>query len=269
MIAPIEMELDPKTRIEELTKEISASRLNLWGTCRLKFYFKYVAQIQRSMTVALHVGKTVHAVLQSWNLARWRGNAIDNEDLHEGFLKSWKEIQGDGEISWKGKEDAEREGAWRLLETYLKATPIPPNEKPEGVEVALEADLSRYGLPNIIGVIDLVRAGGRIIDFKTAGQTPDPERVAHQTETQLSCYALLYREATESKESGFELHHLVKLKKPKVVVTALAPMNDGQQSRLFRLMESYAEGVSREDFVPSPGMHCMGCEFFNECRRWS
>jgi hypothetical protein len=65
------------------------------------------------------------------------------------------------------------------------------------------------------------------------------------------------------------LHHLVKLKKPKLVVTPLAPMTYTQQVRLFRSIESYLDGLSRRDFVPSPGLHCSSCEYFNECRRWT
>lgn len=33
-------------------------------------------------------------------------------------------------------------------------------------------------------------------------------------------------------------------------------------------MESYAEGLERQDFIPSPGMQCSSCAFFNECRNW-
>jgi putative RecB family exonuclease len=139
---------------------------------------------------------------------------------------------------------------------------------PEAVEVPMETDLSKYGLPTLIGVMDLVRAGGRIVDFKSTGKTPDPEDAAHQNETQLSCYSVLYREATGHRESGRELHHLVKTKTPKLVITELGPMTEVQQVRLFRMMESYVEGVVREDFVPSPGFQCAGCEFFNECGRW-
>jgi len=107
------------------------------------------------------------------------------------------------------------------------------------------------------------------VDFKTTKQTPDPDRVAHQTEIQLICYAVLYREATDEQESGFELHHLIKTKVPKLVVTPLAPITDNQQTRLFRQMESYVDGVQRQDLVPSPGLQCMSCQYFNECRRWS
>jgi hypothetical protein len=27
--------------------------------------------------------------------------------------------------------------------------------------------------------------------------------------------------------------------------------------------------LEREDFVPSPGMACLACEYFAECRAWS
>ena len=46
-------------------------------------------------------------------------------------------------------------------------------------------------------------------------------------------------------------------------------MSERQRVKLFKMMESYIEGLGREDFIPSPGFQCMGCEFFNECRRWS
>ncbi len=73
-------------------------------------------------------------------------------------------------------------------------------------------DLASHGLPTLVGVLALVRAGGRIVDFKTTGRTPSPEQVRHTTEVQTTGYALLYREATGHRESGIELHHLVNSK---------------------------------------------------------
>jgi hypothetical protein len=156
-----------------------------------------------------------------------------------------------------------------MLKTYFEKTPIPADEKPHGVEVRLEAALSQHGLPTLIGILDLVRPAGTIVDFKTSAQTPDPARVVHQTEIQLTCYGVIYRDATGRKETGFELNHLVKQKAPKLIVTSVPAVTEQQQTRLFRMIESYVNGVDREDFVPSPGLHCASCEFFNDCRRWS
>jgi hypothetical protein len=256
----------PSNPIETLQKTISASRLNTWLGCRLKFWFRYVQQISKPKTPALHVGSVVHLILQAWNMARWRKQEFQLEKFRKLFDEGWKEQPS--KINWDGEEDDQRKTAWSVLEMYFSSTPIKANEMPEAVEVPMETDLSKHGLPTLIGVLDLVRAGGRIVDFKSTGKTPDPEDAAHQNETQLSCYSVLYREATGHRESGRELHHLVKTKTPKLVITELGPMTEVQQVRLFRIMESYVEGLAREDFVPSPGFQCAGCEFFGNCKSW-
>ncbi|MCX6924348.1 MAG: PD-(D/E)XK nuclease family protein, partial [Verrucomicrobia bacterium] len=176
--------------------------------------------------------------------------------------------QQGAEIRWDGEEESERASAWNALEQYFIQTPIKADEKPEAVEVRVEADLSSHGLPTLVGVLDLVRAGGRIVDFKVVGKSPDPKQVVHLHDVQLTCYSLLYRDATGRNESALELHHLVKTKAPKVVVSALPPATESQHTRLYRQIESYQAGLARRDFVPSPGFHCAGCEFFTECRAW-
>ncbi|GEM_PF-5892308 len=49
--------------------------------------------------------------------------------------------------------------------------------------------------------------------------------MAHLNDTQLASYGVLYREGTGKKESGVELHHLVKTKNPKLAVTSLPAIN--------------------------------------------
>jgi putative RecB family exonuclease len=257
-----------KDRIEELQQTVSASRLGLWLSCRLKFFFRYVLQIKKAPTPSMHCGSSVHSVLQAWSMSRWRREPFATERFKALFSVRWLALQAESKINWDGEEDAERSSSWRALEHYFTETPIKADEKPEAVEVAVSTDLSARGLPTLIGVIDLVRAGGRIVDFKLVGKTPDPEMVVHTTETQLTAYSILYRDATGREEGGLELHHLIRTKAPKLIVTSLPPATQQQHDRLFRQMESYQRGVENEDFVPSPGFACAGCEFFNECRKW-
>jgi len=258
----------PVDPIERLQTTVSASRLNCWHQCRLKFYFRYVLQIRKPPTPALHVGSVVHEVLKAWNKGRWRKELFQIGQFKTLFDEQWGVLQKDITIDWEDEETAEQEGAWRLLEAYFVATPIKAAEKPEAVEVRVEADLTSHGLPILVGILDLVRAGGWIVDFKTSAKTPNAAQVAHLHGTQLDCYSVLYRDATGKKESALELHHLVKTKVPKVVVTRLGPMEAVRQTRLFRVMESYLEGLSRKDFVPSPGLGCFACEYFSECGAW-
>ena len=255
---------------DQLRQTVSASRLNTWLSCRLKFYFRYVLGIKKPKTAALYVGHTVHGVLKLWNKARWRRQTVTLDDLKTQFDTLWQADQTEEKIRWDDGEEAEEKAtAWSLLDLYLKQSPVPPNEMPEAVEVRLEADLSAHGLPQLIGIVDLVRAGGRIVDYKTVGQTPNHEKAAHSNEVQLTSYSILYREATGKTESGRDLHHLVKTKTPKLIITEQGPMTEPQRVRLFRQLESYVEGVGRQDFVPSPGLQCSACQYMNECRRWS
>ena len=252
--------------IEKLKATVSASRLNCWLQCRLKFYFRYVLKITKPKTAALHYGSVVHLVLQQWNMARWRKQPFDLTKLKQVFDAGWLD---QGQIDWDGEEPDQKSSAWAVLEKYFTDTPIKANEMPEAVEVPVEADLGKHGLPVLIGVLDLVRAGGRIVDFKSAAKTPDNESALHQNGLQLDCYSVLYREATGKREAGRELHHLIKTKVPKIIVTETGPMLEYQRNRLFRLMENYVEGLEREDFVPAVGMQCLGCEFRSECQRWN
>jgi len=266
--------LDPEHRTQQedpvqrlLEEPVSASRLNLFHSCRLKFYFRYVLKLTNPASPALHVGKTVHALLQEWSKRRWMGKPADSDSLSSYFDAHWQSSLVDEPVVFEeGEEALERNKAWALVEMYLRETPIPVDEKPMGVEVSVEADLSSHGLPKLRGIIDLVRSNGEIVDFKTSASTPNPEQAEHRNQLQLTSYALLYRESTGEREAGFELHHLVKTKVPKLVVTAHPPVTDKQQSRLFQSIESYVSGVQREDWVASPGLQCVSCEFFNECR---
>ena len=255
----------PGSPVETLKKTVSASRLNCWLQCRLKFYFRYVLKLAKPKTAALHYGSVVHLVLQQWNMARWRRQPFEITKLKQVFETGWLD---QNQLDWDGEEAEQKSSAWNVLEKYFTETPIKANELPEAVEVPVEADLSQHGLPVLIGVLDLVRAGGRIVDFKTTGKTPDPEMALHQNGVQLDCYSVLYREATGKRETGRELHHLVKTKVPKLVITPAEPMLEYQRARLFRLMENYVDGLEREDFVPAPGFGCMGCEFLPDCRAW-
>lgn len=168
--------------LERLTSSVSASRLNCFHGCRLKFYFRYVLELIKPATAALYVGKTVHAALQQWSTARWRGQAPDAETLKPDFLMHWITAQEEEPVQWEdGEEDAQQDKAWGLVEMYLRDTPIPVDEKPQAVEVRVEADLAKHGLPTLNGIIDLVRPGGRIVDFKTSAATPNPEHALHSS----------------------------------------------------------------------------------------
>jgi putative RecB family exonuclease len=269
VIAALDTPQAAKVDTESLLARVSASRLNCFHTCRLKFMFRYVLGLVKPATGALHIGKSVHWALQQWSKARWFGRPLDKDSLKQGFELHWSSSQEKEPVAWEiDEEDKQKDKAWGLVDMYLRDTPIPPDEKPEGVEVSVEADLPD-GLPKLVGVIDLVRPEGVVVDFKTSSTTPLVAQAIHRNETQLTAYGILHREATGKEASAFELHHLVKTKVPKLVVTQVGAMTDQREQKFLRQVESYVDGVEREDFVYSPGMQCMMCDFFHACSMWN
>lgn len=266
---------DPVISDGGLLNYLSASRLKAWQTCRRQFYFRYVARIPVPTAPALFIGTQVHEILRIWNWARWKEEPLTSAELRSRFDESWQSgLMADPAIAWEEdtSSDVAREQSWAMLEAYFAESPILPEEKPEGVEVEVQCELTApdgHGLPPLKGIIDLVRPPGVIVDYKTAARTPDLSLAAHQHETQLCCYALLYREATGERETGFELHHLIKTKQPKIIVTPIGPMNAAQEAGLYRLIDDYLEGIGREAWIPSPGQHCGWCDHFERCRAWS
>ena len=244
--------------IEKLQHKVSASKLVLFQSCRLRFWFRYVLGLRKPKTPALHVGVAVHAVLSNWNRARWRQQSPGLAELHASYQEVWRSEQSEEPVAWDtpAVEAEQQQTGWRLLETFFRESPIREAGKPDAVEVMVEADLTRHGLPTLVGVLDLVQ-NQTVIDFKTSSTTPNAERAVLVNATQATAYSLLYRENTGDQEKGVELHHLVKLKQPKLVVLTLPTVCEREQSRLFRVIDSYVEGLARHDFIPSPGLQCV------------
>ena len=255
--------------IDNLQQRVSPSKLTLFQACRLKFFFRHVLGLRKPKTAALHVGVAVHAVLSGWNRARWRQQSPGLAKLYASYQEVWRTEQTEEPVAWDNPavEAEQQQTGWRLLETFFRESPIRAAGKPDAVEVMVEADLAGHGLPTLVGVLDLVQ-DNCIVDFKTTGTTPNPDRAALINATQAVAYSLLYRENTGRKEAGVELHHLVKLKQPKLVVIPLPPVGEREQSRLLRVIDSYVAALDRRDFIPSPGLQCASCEFFNECAAW-
>lgn len=72
---------------------LSPSSVKSYLSCSLRFFFERVAQIRKPTTVALHVGKAIHATLQSFNLARWRGEDSSEAAMEKTFSAHFLELE--------------------------------------------------------------------------------------------------------------------------------------------------------------------------------
>ena len=248
---------------------ISVSRLKSFLSCRLRFYFEKVVAIPRPLSPNLHYGHAIHAGIQHYNKARWRGGDASETAVIAAYQKAFDAPQNGAKVSWESaaEETAQRTEGEPLLRAFLATQLLAPDTKPAGVELKLRAELPSLALP-LLGIIDLVTADHVPVDYKTIGKTPDLSLEAWLHELQLTAYTLLVEDATGEKSPANELVFLVKTKTPKVISRRIPAPKQAQRDRFARLVETYATGVANEDYYPSPGMHCGWCDFRSECAAW-
>lgn len=248
---------------------VSASRLKSFLACRLKFYFEKVKAIKRPTSPNLHYGKAIHAGIQHYNKARWRGGDASETAVVAAFQKAFDQPEHGVPVNWESAEEAaaQRAEGEPLLRAFLATQLQAPESKPAGVELKLRAELPSLALP-LLGVIDLVKSDNVSVDYKTTGKTPDLSLESWLHEIQLTAYTLLVEDATGEKSPANELVFLVKTKTPKVITHRVPAPGAVQRDRFARLVEAYANGVANEDYFPSPGMACGWCDFRAECSKW-
>jgi len=194
-----------------LPEHISPSAAKSYLGCSLKFYFERVACIKKNTPAALHLGKAVHAALQAFHLARWRGGDDSPETIAAAFEKSFTDLERDeGPVNYKKKDGREkcRLDGLRVVAAYLDS-PEAMKDKPRAVEVLLKEDIPGLSVP-LTGAMDLVEGNFTPVDFKSAAAKPDPAHAAFDHEIQLVSYQLLMEAATGEIPPSLDLVFLVK-----------------------------------------------------------
>jgi len=256
----------------DLLRYLSASRLKCWQTCRRQFFFRYVERLTVPTAPALFIGRQIHEVLRQWNWAKWKDEPLSPEQLRAVLTESWERDAAKEFIPWKKRRRMKPSPGTKpgpCSRPTSPNRPVVPDERPEGVEVQVECSLG-VGTP---AALRHHRSGAGHPDGSSTTSrrpaVPSEGMAEHQHSTQLSVYALLYRSATGERETGFELHHLIKTKVPKVIISTYGPMSAAMESELFFLIDDYLDGIAREAWVPSPGQHCAWCDHLSSCRKRS
>lgn len=247
----------------------SPSSVKSYLSCSLRFFFERVAQIRKPTTVALHVGKAIHATLQSFNLARWRGEDSSEAIMEKAFSSHFLELEKtEGPVDYINEETRQkvRSCAWNTVKAYMSSDEV-SSQMPLGVEVGLSATIPGLPVP-VRGVIDLVQHDLTAVDYKSAAAKPDAGHAAFDHELQLVTYQMMIEEATGDTPPSLDLIYLVKTKTPQVIRVKISPANEQRKQRITDLYKITYEGITTERFHPQPGMQCTWCQYRKECSGW-
>ena len=161
---------------------LSPSSVKSYLSCSLRFFFERVVQIRKPTTIALHVGKAIHATLQSFNLARWRGEDSSEAIMEKAFSSHFLELEKtEGPVDYSDEETRQkvRSCAWNTVKAYMASGEI-ASQMPLGVEVGLSATIPGLPVP-VRGVIDLVQHDLTAVPFCQDNARPPMYRPGYKT----------------------------------------------------------------------------------------
>jgi putative RecB family exonuclease len=254
---------------QTLPEHISPSAAKSYLGCSLKFYFERVACIRKPTSPALHLGKAVHAALQSFHLARWRGGDDSVEAIAGAYEDAFLRLERDeGPVNFEDAAEREkvRLDGLRVIAAYLDS-PEALTEMPRAVEVLLKEEIPGLSVP-LTGAMDLVMGNLTPVDFKSAAAKPDARNAVFDHEIQLVSYQLLMEAATGESPPSLDLVFLVKTKTPQVIRVQSPPADAHRKRRVTALLETAVTGIAESRYHPQPSMSCSWCQYKNECLAW-
>ena len=232
---------------------LSASDLDLYLTCPLKYKFARVFGIPRAPTINQRFGILIHNVLQRFHDPKTAPPGAGLDELMSMLDAGWRRT-GFGESN---DELQFRDRAVVAMENYWKNERESSSE-PLWLERQFEFRIGPHYLRGRVDRVDRHEDGSfEVIDYKT-GQRVETGR--HGGDIQLALYRLGAREAWGTEIESGSYYYV--LEGEKVSVEAEAD----DRERVERTALEVGEGILGQDFEPrpSPGV-CGWCDFRTVC----
>ncbi len=229
---------------------LSASDLDLYLTCPLKYKFRRVFGIPEESTINQRFGILIHNVLERFH------KEAGNESGEDGLQRLIDLFEAGWRRSGFGSSDDElqfRDRAREAMRLYWER-----ERDSEGEPVWLERKFDiRIGEHHVRGRIDRVDrlpdGAHELIDYKTGERKTE---AALENDLQLALYRLAAREAW-GLEAGTGSYYYV-LDAEKVA----APTKPDDAERVERTVLQVGEGVLGQDFEPRPSPTVCGwCDY--------
>jgi DNA helicase-2/ATP-dependent DNA helicase PcrA len=229
---------------------LSASDLDLYLTCPLKYKFRRVFGIPEEPTINQRFGILIHSVLERFHKDSGEGETANGlAELMDLFESGWRR-------SGFGSSDDElqfRDRAREAMRLYWER-----ERESEGEPVWLERKFDiRIGEHQVRGRVDRVDrlpdGSYELIDYKTGERKSEAQL---ENDLQLALYRLAAREAW-GLEAGTGSYYYV-LDADKVA----APVRADDAERVERTVLEVGEGVLGQDFEPRPSpTTCGWCDY--------
>jgi len=247
---------------------LSASQINLFLSCPMKYRLRYVDRAEPAFKAsALVLGSAVHTALE-WLHKRWqqqkRPSAAALLSIFDADLSS----QDASEIRYRKGETPQsiRSLGQELLDLYLvekKPSLMRSIELPFEVPLVDPGTGATLDVP-LLGWIDAIEMDGTVVELKTAARLPDQTTLAINPQFSAYSYAVT---RIHGRRPSLRVDCLLKTKKPRLESLHIK-RTEVHDARLFRLARDILAAIEAKSFFPSPSWFCSGCEYRHACSIW-
>jgi DNA helicase-2/ATP-dependent DNA helicase PcrA len=229
---------------------LSASDLDLYLTCPLKYKFARVFGIPQEPTINQRFGILIHNVLE-----RFHKETPPDED--DGGLSR---LMGLFEAGWRrsgfGASDDElqyRERAREAMRLYCEREGAAEGE-PVWLERKFDFQIGEHHVRGRVDRVDRLPDGDyELIDYKTGERKTEADL---ESDLQLALYRLAAREAWEIEAGTGSYYYVLDAEK------VAAPTKPDDAERVERTVLQVGEGVLGQDFEPRPSPAVCGwCDY--------
>jgi DNA helicase-2/ATP-dependent DNA helicase PcrA len=230
---------------------LSASDLDLYRTCPLKYKFARVFGIPQEPTVNQRFGILMHQVLERYHASEEEG--LEPAERLERLLRLF-------EAGWRragfGSSDDELQFYERALDALRRyhSRQVESGSSPVWLERSFSFRIGPHQLRGRVDRVDRLAEGGyELIDYKT-GQ-PKTE-AALSDDLQLALYRLGAREAWQVDAAAQSYYYVLEDRK-----VAVEGSSDDLE-RVERAVLEAADGIMEQDFEPRPSPEiCSWCDY--------
>ncbi|MBZ5566892.1 MAG: ATP-dependent helicase [Acidobacteriia bacterium] len=242
-----------KPRPEILTATLSATSIDAFDTCPLKYKLMRDWRIPGPASAAMLYGKIMHDVLRDLHQAILAGRPRSQGEILQCFRDLIAAAAFDDELQ---RALFEQQGAKQLIQ-YAAARAQGPPPPILAVEKTFEMQVDGVRVRGRMDRVDRLDAGRvRVIDFKT-GSPFDQEKA--DKSLQLSIYAIAARKTFDAEPFELAIYNL----EDNSEVTTVRDDQELVETRAK--IAEVAEGIAAGFFEPKPGFHCRSCGYCNLC----
>src|SRR5712692_1376157 len=250
---------------------VSASSIQLYLTCSLKWRFQYWDRLPRLATSANQaIGIAIHAALNWLHKERKRGRQVPLAEVLGVFEADWYAQISSGRIRFEDADASDRlviKGKELLTQFYHRPPdPVRDSEVRFSLPLVNPATGEVLDVP-LRGVIDAVYEDGTIEEYKAPQKAPPLTELPDNV--QLTVYAYAYEKLYGQPSKEIRKISLVRTKAPRIDVQTTG-RDDSDYVRLFALANEVVKGVRAGIYIPSRGCWlCNDCEYDRDCREWT